>query len=138
MQETKTMTIAERAGRTVGRWLKPIARLESVIWCRFATAGAPQWLVLTLKWGVRLALLLGLLYLSVVPALIVLFLVLLGSLGNGRNDEAVWNPSFEVHDYMRKEEEALKPQWREGHSGWGMYSHDDHALDVDDLDDGRH
>ncbi|WP_211460882.1 DUF3742 family protein [Collimonas silvisoli] len=107
MQETKTMTFAERAGRTVGRWLKPIARLESAVWRRFATAGAPHWLVLTLKWGVSLALLLGLLYLSVVPALIVLFLVLLGG-GTGVMDDEEFQESFNFHYNLDQEEEERK------------------------------
>ncbi|WP_196487790.1 DUF3742 family protein [Burkholderia cepacia] len=122
MKKAKAVTFAERAGRTVGRWLKPVVRMESTVWRNVAAAGAPHGLVLTLKWCVRLALLLGLMYLSIVPALIVLILVLLGSRGAGTADEEPWNPSFEVHDYMRTEEEALKPRWREGHSGWGLYS----------------
>ncbi|MBY4709823.1 DUF3742 family protein [Burkholderia cepacia] len=114
MKKAKAVTFAERAGRTVGRWLKPVVRMESTVWRNVAAAGAPHGLVLTLKWCVRLALLLGLMYLSIVPALIVLILVLLGSRGAGTADEEPWNPSFEVHDYMRTEEEALKPRGARG------------------------
>jgi len=137
MSTVKSMTFAERAGHTVVRWLKPVARLESTLWRSLVTAGAPRPLVLLLKWVVRFALLLGVLYVSVVPALTAIVLVLLGRVGTESMDDKEFQDSLYIHDYMQREQEALEPLWREGHSGWGLYSRDDHALDVDNLDDYR-
>ncbi|WP_025809868.1 DUF3742 family protein [Pseudomonas chlororaphis] len=140
MNNAKKMTAAERAGHTVGRWLKPAVRLESALVQRFAAVGVPRWLALALKWIVRLALAVGLLYIAFVPALIILLLVLFQMRSGDAEvlDDEEFQKMAEFLDHMEQEEEAMKPQWREGHSGWGLYSHDDHALDVNNPDDFRH
>ncbi|AYU89951.1 MULTISPECIES: DUF3742 family protein [Serratia] len=130
MTDVKKMTLAERAGHKLGRWVKPLVRLEAAIVQRLVTAGIPSGLALTLKWAIRCALALALLYFALIPALIILVFFFFLTLGGGEAETGN-DDMEEITDYMRKEEEALKPKWREGHSGWGLYSHDDQALDVD-------
>lgn len=133
MTNVKKMTFAERAGHKLGRWVKPLVRLETAIVQRLVAAGIPPGLALALKWAIRCALALALLYFALIPALV--FLVFFFFLALGGGTETVDDGMEDITDYMRKEEEALKPKWREGHSGWGLYSHDDQALDVDNPDD---
>ncbi|AZD86891.1 hypothetical protein C4K14_4069 [Pseudomonas chlororaphis subsp. aureofaciens] len=139
MNNAKKMTAAERAGHTVGRWLKPIVRLESAIVQRLVAVGLPGWLALALKWTVRLALSVGLLYIAFVSALILLLFVLFQMRRGDAEvlDDEEFHKMVELHDYI-DQEEALKPQLREGHSGWGWYSHDDQALDIEYPDDSHH
>ncbi|EPG2630793.1 TPA: DUF3742 family protein [Pseudomonas aeruginosa] len=127
--------LAARTGRAVGRCLRPCVRLESAIVRRLVAAGVPRWLAATLKWAVRLVLALGLLYLAFIPALIFLFVLLLANRGGGVVSDEERQQSLYFQELMDAEEEAMKPQWREGESGWGLYSHDGHPMDVDNLDD---
>ncbi|HCI1801415.1 TPA: DUF3742 family protein [Pseudomonas aeruginosa] len=127
--------LAARTGRAVGRCLRPCVRLESAIVRRLVAAGVPRWLAATLKWAVRLVLALGLLYLAFIPALIFLFVLLLANRGGGVVSDEERQQSLHFQELMDAEEEAMKPQWREGEFGWGLYSHDGHPMDVDNLDD---
>ncbi|MBN3849435.1 DUF3742 family protein [Paraburkholderia sp. Ac-20342] len=137
MNNVKGMTLAERAGRTFSRWLKSVVRLEAAVLRSLATAGIPRALVLALKWGVRVALGVGLLYFALVPALIILFLgfFLVPGGNSAPLDDEEFREMAEFHTFIEKEREARKPQQRDGHSGWGWYSHDDHALDIEHPDD---
>lgn len=136
MGNVAKMTVAERIGHAVGRCLKPIMRLETTVLRRLVSTGVPCFLASVLKWAVRLALILGFLYFALVPALIitpiVLYLVGGNSSGNAADEEEDWQY---IHDYMEKERKAREPEWRDGHSGWGMYSYDDIALNVYNEDD---
>lgn len=131
MNNVDKMTAAERAGQTVGRWLKSVIRLESALLRRVAAFGIPHWLVLTLKWVVRLTLAMGFLYVAFLPVLVVLMLSLLCNKASNFVEED-WE---DIHDDMEREQKAHEPQWRYGHSGWGLYSQDDHVLDVNDEND---
>ncbi|HBP6102097.1 DUF3742 family protein [Pseudomonas aeruginosa] len=135
VMDNASKRLAARTGRAVGRCLRPCVRLESAIVRRLVAAGVPRWLAATLKWAVRLVLALGLLYLAFIPALIFLFVLLLANRGGGVVSDEDMQFARDVQDYVDKEQEALKPQWREGDSGWGLYSHDGHPMDVDNPDD---
>ncbi|TEP81979.1 DUF3742 family protein [Pseudomonas aeruginosa] len=135
VMDNASKRLAARTGRAVGRCLRPCVRLESAIVRRLVAAGVPRWLAATLKWAVRLVLALGLLYLAFIPVLIFLFVLLLANRGGGVVSYEERQQSLYFQELMDAEEEAMKPQWREGESGWGLYSHDGHPLDVDNLDD---
>ncbi|HFQ8140353.1 TPA: DUF3742 family protein [Pseudomonas aeruginosa] len=135
VMDNASKRLAARTGRAVGRCLRPCVRLESAIVRRLVAAGVPRWLAATLKWAVRLVLALGLLYLAFIPALIFLFVLLLANRGGGVVSDEERQQSLYFQELMDAEEEAMKPQWREGESGWGLYSHDGHPMDVDNLDD---
>ncbi|HIH2751405.1 DUF3742 family protein [Burkholderia aenigmatica] len=129
MQNTRSPTFAERAGRAVGRWLKPAVRLENAIVRHLVVSGVPRPLAVALKWIVRLAIALGMLYFAFVPALIVLFLfvLVLGSGGTGIADDEDWSESFYFHYEMQKNEEARKAreeedeqQRRDDEEWWGQ------------------
>lgn len=134
MTNVKKITFAERVGHKVGRWVKPLVRLETAIVQRLVAAGIPAGLARALKWAIRFALALALLYFALIPALVFLIFFFFLALGVG-GVEVVDDEMEDISDYMRKEQEAKEPKWREGHSGWGLYSHDDQALDVDNSDD---
>ncbi|UQS88748.1 DUF3742 family protein [Pseudomonas chlororaphis subsp. piscium] len=115
MNNAKKMTAAERAGHTVGRWLKSVVRLESAIVQRLVAVGIPGWLTLALKWIVRLALVVGLLYIAFVPALILLLFVLFQMRSGDAEvlDDEEFEESFNFHYNMDMEEEARKARERE-------------------------
>lgn len=130
----KKMTAGESIGHAVGWCFKTIIRLETAVLRRLISKGVPCFIASILKWTVRLTLILGLLYFALVPALIItpIVLYLVGGNSSGSVDEEEdWQY---IQDYMEKEE-ALKPQLRNGHSGWGWYSHDDQALSIEYPDD---
>ncbi|EHD1638524.1 DUF3742 family protein [Salmonella enterica] len=139
MNNVDKIPAAERAGQTVGRWLKSVIRLESALLHRIAATGVPRWLVLMLKWVIRLVLVLVFFYIAFVPALVVLMLSIVFFLqhrdGYEASNDEEYQKNAAFYEQTAENEEALKPQLRDGHSGWGWYSHDDQALDIEYPDD---
>lgn len=141
MSNAKKMTVAERAGHTVGQWLKPVVRLESAIVQRLVAIGVPRRLVLTLKWVVRLALAACLLYIAFVPAVLLfvfLFVLFLqhsdGDIVESDEEDEEIESFVQTQNYMRKAEEAIRFPEQAGH----LYLHENQALDADNPDDLLH
>ncbi|WP_273828442.1 DUF3742 family protein [Pseudomonas chlororaphis subsp. aureofaciens] len=143
MNNAKRMTVAERAGHTVGRWLKSVMRLESSVVQNAVAVGVPCWLALALKWAVRLALAAGLLYIAAVPAVLILgFLIVLflhhsdddrDFIESDEEDEQI-ESFFQTQTYMKRAEDAMRFPEQAGH----LHPREDQALDADSSDDILH
>ncbi|MGV8399297.1 DUF3742 family protein [Pseudomonas aeruginosa] len=112
MNDVKQMSVARRAGHTVGRWFRPVLRLETALLGSLVKAGVPQQLVLILKWGIRLPLALGLLYVAFLPVLVGVALIAYGR-SNGSSiseEEEFWqaHPVFKPSDLGHGERGLIK------------------------------
>lgn len=118
MKQTTRTTTAERAGRWLGRAWRGVVRQEARAVQWLAGKGLPAGVARLLLWIVKLAIFVVLLYVAFWFALLLLFGV-----------AAAWvarNSDWEDED---------KPEWREGHSGFGLYDKNEWRHDMGDPDD---
>jgi len=114
---TKTMGTAERFGRWLGRlWRSYVCREKQVAgW--LVVRGMPAGGATILLWIVKLVVLGVLLYVVFWLALLLLFAIAVACAA--RNAE--W--------------ETPKPEWKNGLSGYGLYTHDGYRIDPHVSDD---
>ena len=112
-------TFAERTGRALGRMWKGVARLDRKVRQRFVASGLSAGAAAALLWIVKLVALGVLLYAAFWLALLLVFAVV-----------AAWAAR---HADMNEEEP--QPEWRQGHSGFGLYDKSEWRLDLGGSDD---
>lgn len=110
--DTATRTsIAQRLGRALGRGWRAYARGERRASNWLVSKGVPLAGATALLWGSKLAVLGLLLYVTFWLALLLVFLVLVAR-------------GYDTVDWKTPE-----PEWRDGHSGYGLYTDDDYRID---------
>lgn len=119
MKKTARTTTAERAGRWLGRAWCGFVRQEAYAIQWLANKGLPAGVVRLLFWIAKLAILVVLLYVAFWLALLIVFAV--AAAWVARNSDG-W-------------EDENKPEWREGHSGFGLYDKNEWRHDMGDPDD---
>jgi len=120
MNATPRITKAERAGRWLGRAWRGFVRQENRAIQWLAAKGLPAGVVRLLFWIVKLAVVIVLLYAAFWLALLLLFGV-----------AAAWVARSSDSDW----EDENKAEWREGHSGYGLYDKNEWRRDMGDPDD---
>ena len=118
MKTTPSTTNAERAGRLLGRAGSRVARRETKAIQWLAGKGFPVGLVRVVFWIMKLAIIGVLLYTAFWLALLLAFAVV-----------AAWV----AHNADWADED--KAEWREGHSGFGLYDKNEWRHDMGDPDD---
>lgn len=118
MKTSPRTSMAERAGRTLGRAWRGLVRQEAraVRWA--AGKGMSVQVAKTLLWAVKLAALGILLFVAFWLALLLAFAAV-----------AAWLAQH--HDEGREDKQ---PEWRDGHSGVGWYDKDNFRTDLGDPD----
>lgn len=120
MKHTAHPTTAERAGRWLGRSWHGFVRKEARAVQWLASKGLPAGVVRLLFWVVKLAAVVVLLYSAFWLALLLLFGIAAAWIA--RNSDSDW-------------ERENKAEWREGHSGFGLYDKNEWRRDMGDPDD---
>lgn len=111
MNTTTRISIAERLGRAFGRGWRAYARGERLASNWLVSKGVPLAGATALLLGGKLAVLGLLLYVTFWLALLLVFLVLVAR-------------GYDTVDW-----ETPEPEWRDGHSGYGLYTSDDYRID---------
>lgn len=111
-------SFAERAGRTLGRAGRVLARVDARTQAWLAKHGLGEGLAPVAVWLFKIAVF-GILFYAVFwLALLLLFAVV-----------SAW-----VARSVDTNDEASQPEWREGHSGFGLYDKSEWRHDVGDSD----
>ncbi|MGQ5288517.1 DUF3742 family protein [Pectobacterium actinidiae] len=118
MNTTTRSSTAERFGRRLGRIWRAYLRRERRVVAWLVSVGAPSAAATALVWAVKLAVLGVLLYAAFWLALLLLFAV-----------AAAWGADNTDLD------DENKPEWREGHSGFGLYDKNEWRHDIGDSDE---
>lgn len=120
MKKTARTTTAERTGRWLGRAWRGFVRQEARAVRWLADKGLPAGVARLLLWIVKLAVFAVLLYVAFWLALLLLFGIVAAWVA--RNSDSDW-------------EDENKAEWREGHSGFGLYDKNEWRRDMGDPDD---
>jgi fatty acid desaturase len=118
MKTMSRTTHTERAGRWFGRVWRGVVRQEARAIRWLAGKGVPTGVAWLLFWIVKLAVFGALLYFAFWFALLLLFGVV-----------AAWVTRNSGWD------DDNKPEWREGHSGFGLYDKNEWRHDMGDPDE---
>jgi fatty acid desaturase len=109
---------AFRLGWEAGHALRRIASLDRKA-CRWLAArGLPVGTAKIVLWAIKLAVLAFLLYVAFWGALLLTFFLVVAWVGRNSSD---W-------------QDENKPEWREGHSGFGLYDKNEWRHDMGDPD----
>jgi len=117
MNTTTRISTAQRVGRWLGRGWRSYLRGERRASAWLVMRGLPSRTALVLLWALKLAVLGALLYAAFWLALLLVFLVLV----------------VQGHDTV--DWEIPEPEWRYGHAGYGLYTHDGYRIDPHDPAD---
>ena len=117
MSTTTRISTAERLGRALGRGWRAYARSERRASNWLVSKGVPLAAAAALLWAGKLAVLGLLLY---VDFCLESLLVALVFVARG-HDTVEWEPP--------------EPEWRHGHAGFGLYTHDEYRIDSHDPSD---
>lgn len=120
MKTAAQTTFAERAGRALGRLWRGCARLDRKT-NRWLVARGLTPSIATAAMLVIKVIAIGLLLYSAFWLALLLAFALAGA-WLVRNDDGSYD-------------EEHKSEWRHGHAGYGLYSHDGHRIDPHDPDD---
>jgi hypothetical protein len=112
LKSTASPACAERIGRTLGRAWRSVLRLERNACAWLMAQGLPTGIARALPLILRLAVLGVVLYAAFWLAILVISMAV-----------AVWNARNANCNWMRE------PEWREGFSGYGLYTYDDFRID---------
>lgn len=104
---------AERVGRWLGRAYRGLMRQEQHLRSWLVGRGVPAAGAKVLAWSIRMLVLVSLLFMSLTLTAIVAGLILIGR-GVARSDLSYRTPEVE---------------WRNGPSGYGMYTDDGYRID---------
>lgn len=118
MKRTTRTTAAECAGRWLGRAWRGVVRQEARAVQWLAGKGLPASVARLLLWIVKLAIFVVLLYVAFWLALLLAFAVI-----------AAWLVRNADLD------DEKQPEWRDGHSGIGVYDKDDWRINMGDPND---
>lgn len=117
MNTTTRTSTAERLGRAFGRGWRAYARRERRASNWLVSKGMPRAGATALVWVAKLAVLGVLLYVAFWLALLLVALVFVAR----GHDTVEWEPP--------------EPEWRHGHAGFGLYTHDEYRIDSHDPSD---
>lgn len=117
MNTTTRISTAERLGRALGRGWRAYARGERRTSNWLVSKGMPVAGAAAALWVVKLVALGLLLYVSFWLALLLVFLVFVAQ----GHDTVDW--------------ETPEPEWKYGHAGYGLYTHDGYRIDPHDPSD---
>ncbi|KLD75515.1 DUF3742 family protein [Xanthomonas hyacinthi] len=120
MKPAAQTTFAERAGRVFGRMWRAGARLDRKAQGWLVTRGLGAGVAAGPLWVVKFAVLAVLLYGAFWVALLLVFVV-----------AAAWAARNGGLD-----EDDQRPEWKEGHEGFGLYDKSDWRIDPHVSDDG--
>ncbi|AYH45943.1 DUF3742 family protein [Aromatoleum toluolicum] len=120
MKPTAHTNFAERAGRTLGRMWRGIVRLDRKAHGLLIVQGWAPGVASAVLLVIKLVVLGVLAYASLWLAAL---LALLALAGWSVRDPAAWNA-----------EDESKPEWREGHGGFGLYDKSEWRRDMGDPD----
>lgn len=118
MKATPTITKTERAGRWLGRMWHGVARRETRAIHWLAAKGLPAGVGRLLLWGLKF----GVLGALLITGFWIVGFLLVGTL-------VVW-AALNSNDASEAE-----PEWREGHSGFGLYDKNEWRHDMGDPED---
>lgn len=119
MKSTAQTTFAERTGRTLGRTYGRLVRVDRKALGWLVAHGLPAGLAAPILWVVKLGVFAVLLYAAFWLALLLVFAIAVA--WSARN--ADWD------------DEDEQPEWRDGHSGWGLYDKNEWRHDPGGPDD---
>jgi fatty acid desaturase len=118
MKNTAHLTTAERVGRWLGRAWRGCVQQEAHVIQWLVKKGIPAGVGRLLLWLAKLTVVVALLYVAFWFAVLLLIGVV-----------AAW-----IAQNSGKNEEN-KPEWREGHSGFGLYDKNEWRHDMGDPDE---
>ena len=112
-------SLAERAGRMLGRAGRALARVDARAQRWLAEHGLGEGLAWAASWLIKIVVLGVLHYAAFWLALLLLFAVV-----------AAWV----ARNADPGDQEEVEPEWREGHSGFGLYDKNEWRHDIGDSD----